>query len=291
MKGFGFALGLAVSAGAVLLAASSQPGLAADLPVSLKDTPYVAVPWQGLYFGGHVGGVWGSTTVGDTFDYYGDPHMNGNADSTGLIGGAQAGYNFQRGHAVFGIEGDIGYLGLAAHGSDYHAGDANCLTTPKYCNIGGKYDTSGGLYGDITGRLGYAANQLLIYGKGGVAFLNADLKTHYDGQTWEYGSYNNYTGAVQFDFDHSETLVGWTVGAGLEYALNPSWSIKGEYQHFDFGNMSNSYQACHGVANACPVNGQYKAQAGYAVLTGKTDTAITADAVKFGVNYHVGGGQ
>ena len=110
-----FALILAAGA-AMQFAPLSQPASAADLPTgSLKDTPYVVVPsWQGLYFGGHAGGVWGNTNVHDHFDYVGDPEFNGNLGSTGFIGGAQAGYNIQRGHFVFGPEADIGYLGISA---------------------------------------------------------------------------------------------------------------------------------------------------------------------------------
>ena len=42
-------------------------------------------------------------------------------------------------------------------------------------------------------------------------------------------------------------LVGWTAGAGAEYALSPSWSLKAEYQHFDFGKMSYSYKGCYAI--------------------------------------------
>jgi outer membrane immunogenic protein len=280
-----FRLGLVLAAGvAMQFGAASVPAVAADLPGSYKDTPYVVMPWQGLYFGGHGGGAWGAANTHDHFDYYGDPDMYSNAKSTDLIGGVQAGYNVQQGHLVFGVEGDIGYLGLSASGADKYCRHANCSWDIH--NIDGKYDTSGGLYGDLTGRIGYATNRVLFYGKGGVAFLNADLKTHYNGTS--VTSAATPDGISPFDFDHSETLMGWTIGAGAEVALSPSWSVKAEYQHFDFGTMSHSYQDCHDVVNSCPANGQYSAGSGYAVLTGKTDTAITVDAVKLGVNYHVG---
>ena len=265
---------------AAQMAPLSLPASAADLGGGgYKDTPYVVVPWQGLYFGVHGGGAWGSTTVNATFGYYGDPHMDGSAKSTSAIVGGQAGYNVQQGHLVFGVEGDIGYLGLSAQGADTHtshAGDPNCHGSDwRYCNISGKYDTSGGLYGDLTGRVGYATNRVLFYGKGGVAFLNADLKTHYDGASI------NGPRTVPFDFDHSETLVGWTIGAGAEIAVSPAWSVKAEYQHFDFGTMSNSYQDCKAVVNQCG------ASWGTANLNGKTDTSIAVDTVKLGLNYRI----
>jgi outer membrane immunogenic protein len=279
-------LAFVLAAGAAMQFAPLQTAAAADLG-GYKDTPYVVMPWQGMYFGVNGGGAWGSSKVDDNFDYYGDPHMDGSAKSTSAIFGGQLGYNVQQGHAVFGVEGDIGYLGLKMQGADYHHTDSHCyFANSDYCNIGGKYETSGGLYGDITGRLGYATNRVLLYGKGGVAFLNADQKTHYDGHTYK-GQYSP-TGIAQFDFDHSETLVGWTIGAGAEVAISPSWSIKAEYQHFDFGNMSNSYQACRAVVNKCPADGSIpNMNTGHAVLTGKTDTSVTADAVKFGLNYRI----
>ena len=90
---------------------------------------------------------------------------------------------------------------------------------------------------------------------------------------------------MPFDFDHSDTLVGWTIGAGAEVAISPAWSIKAEYQHFDFGSMSNSYSDCKVVdwLVSCPKpnNG------GIANLNGKTDTSIAVDTVKFGLNYRI----
>jgi outer membrane immunogenic protein len=274
-------LAFVLAAGAAMQFAPLQPAAAADLGGGYKDTPYVVMPWQGLYFGVHGGGAWGSTTVNDNFDYGGDPYMNGSAKSTSAIAGAQAGYNVQRGHFVFGVEGDIGYLGLKADGSDKFCYKQNCAWNER--DIKGKYETSGGLFGDLTGRVGYATNRVLFYGKGGVAFLNADLKTHYDGNTlgWKYPNKS-----VPFDFDHSETLVGWTIGAGAEVAITPSWSIKAEYQHFDFGSMSNSYSDCKDVNNAPGVN-KCPATGGTATLTGKTDTSIAVDTVKFGLNYRI----
>ena len=128
MKKFRLAFIFAASV-AAQMAPSSLPASAADLGGGgYKDTPYVVMPWQGLYFGVNGGGAWGNAKVNDNFDYYGDPHMDGSAKSTGAIGGAQAGYNVQQGHLVFGVEGDIGYLGISAQGSDYHHTDANCIS-------------------------------------------------------------------------------------------------------------------------------------------------------------------
>ena len=256
----------------------SEPASAADMG-GYKDTPYVVVPsWQGLYFGGHAGGVWGNAGLTDTYDYIGDPTSKNSIGSSGLIGGGQAGYNVQQGHIVFGLEGDIGYLGLSGSKSAALTPSPDCThaygINSNLCKLSANYSTSGGLYGDLTGRLGYATDRVLFYAKGGVAFLNADAKANYTGGNW-LGT------ASTFNFDHSDTLVGWTIGAGAEYAVSPSWSLKAEYQHFDFGTMSYSYSGCVSVGGVCPET-FFTSR-----LSGKTDMAVTADAVSLGVNYHL----
>ncbi len=272
----------------------SQPASAADLGRGgYKDTPYVVMPWQGLYFGVHGGGAWGSADVKDSFDYVGDPHIDGSGSSTGLIAGGQVGYNVQQGHVVFGVEGDIGYLDISAKSGGAHVQTSgycqNTVTNNRYdwstgyCNISSQYDTSGGLYADVTGRLGYATNRVLLYAKGGVAFLNADVKAHYDGTSVN-------SAKSKFDFDHGDTLVGWTIGAGAEYAINPSWSLKAEYQHFDFGSMSYAYSDCKSLASGfnCPGNGAPGGNYTANITNGKNDISVTADTVTVGVNYHLG---
>jgi outer membrane immunogenic protein len=316
-----FALILAAGA-AMQFAPLSQPASAADLPGSLKDTPYVVAPsWAGLYFGGHAGGVWGNTGVNDKFDYVGDPGFNGTLGSTGFIGGAQAGYNFQRGHFVFGPEADIGYLSISASKSKNNNDISSCTayygpnnTDPvtydntwgsgrqKLCWVNGNYSSSSDLYGDLTARFGYATDRTLFYVKGGAALLDADFKASYQGQNCVTQKTSDcksatHVGTSDFNYDHSDTLVGWTIGAGAEYALSPSWSLKAEYQHFDFGKMSYSYNGCvaMGVKDqstgqnfACPTAAQaYSNHYTSTITNGKTDVSITADAVKFGINYHL----
>ena len=81
-----------------------------------------------------------------------------------------------------------------------------------------------------------------------------------------------------FHLDHSDTLTGWTIGAGAEYAISPSWSIKAEYQHFDFGSMS--YATKESCVNISLGNKS-------CIKDGKTDASLTADAVKLGINYRL----
>ena len=309
MTKFRFVAILAAGA-AIQFVPFGQTASAADLP-SLKDTPYVLAPnWAGLYFGGHAGGVWGDTVVHDTFTYVGDPSADPKLSGTGFIGGAQAGYNFQRGHVVFGPEVDIGYMNISASGShayvpgsctgNYTAGTKQVTYNAangdaQLCNVNAKYSSSGDLYGDLTARLGYSMDRTLFYVKGGAAFLDADVKAQYAGQnctTLTPGSKGSCAftagagGPSMFSAGQSGTLAGWTIGGGAEYAISPSWLFKAEYQHFDFGTVSYSYAP---AAYVIPCTGCSHTGGHYtSTISGKTDASITADAVTLGVNYHLG---
>lgn len=255
-----------------------SPGAsAADIStriVSLKDSPVpIEAPiWQGFYLGGHIGGAWENIDVTDTFTYHGDPTVKNNFSADGVIGGGQIGYNLQRGHLVYGVEVDAGWLDLSGS-----------KTAGLSRELNAKYSTSGGFYGDFTGRLGYATNRALIYAKGGAAFLNADFEANYVGANCTTtGTCNGAPNPSTFNFSDGETLWGWTIGAGAEYALTTALSFKFEYQHFDFGSMGFDH---NGVYYFSPnVHGQ---QNYHSTLRGNVETPITADAVTVGVNYHL----
>jgi hypothetical protein len=177
LRARGVALTFCISS---LLAATGQAS-AADLYVrpGLKDGPIIDVPpaWEGLYVGGHVGGAWNTATVDDHYDYVGDPVSSNNLNGGGIIGGGQIGYNFQWGNIVFGPEADLGYLGLSGSRSAALTPAPDCLAhyPADMCGLNANYSTSGGLYGDVTGRLGYAVDRVLFYAKGGAAFLDVDI--------------------------------------------------------------------------------------------------------------------
>jgi outer membrane immunogenic protein len=239
-----------VPAVVLMAVASFAPANAADIyrrdsAPSLKDGPALMAPaaWQGLYLGGHAGYAWGDVDVrhtktctqkGGSTEFPTTTTVDCSAKSSfatdGFIGGGQIGYNFQRGNLVFGPEIDLGYLGLN--------GDKT---------VGAhKYSSEGGLYGDFTGRLGYAAGPTLFYAKGGAAFLDAKFDVN--------------------SASKDDTLWGWTAGAGVEHMLRPNWSVKAEYQHFDFGDTTVTSGA------------------------DKIKFSPVVDAVTLGINYHVNRG-
>jgi len=251
--------------------------LATDL--SLKDTPtyeYTPAPiWTGLYFGVHVGGARTDIDVSDTYVYNADPHAENSFGTTGVIAGVQLGYNVQHGNFVYGVEADLGYLDVS--GSKYF--DLPTPANDPANEIGATYSLSGGLYGDLTARVGYADDRTLLYLKGGVAFLNVETKSHYEGAN----ACTRTCGPSTFDFDENETILGWTIGIGAEYALSSSLSLKLEYQHFDFGSVSSSY---HGIDKFNPNKPSWQSE-----LTGNSEISPTIDAITVGLNYQFNRGD
>jgi outer membrane immunogenic protein len=230
---------------------------------SLKDSPeYLpALPaWGGLYLGGHIGGAWSDVGVTDTYYYHEDPTIDSSIGASGVIGGGQIGYNFQSGNFVYGAEIDLGGMDLSGSNTVQLQGGPEPLSA--------RYSISGGFYGDITGRLGFVAGRALFYGKGGAAFLNADFNSHYTGRF------------AEFDFSNSDAMWGWTIGGGVEYKLSRSWSIKAEYQHFDFGDTSFANTASKPTVWGCCAN-----------LSSDAKVSPTADAVTVGVNYFLNQGS
>lgn len=244
-----------------ILCAASVAALAASANAAdiyraeggLKDGPvYIANTWTGFYLGANAGGAWGKEKIKDDvndgvtpgpFRYW----------ASGALGGATAGYNLQRGSLVFGVEADAGYLDL---GGSRIIGSANAAAHQDVT-------LGGGVYGDVTGRVGYTFDRTLVYGKGGFAFFN--------GQGKQATTNPGYTPTG------TDTFTGWTAGAGVEHFISPAWSVKAEYLHFDFGTQAG-YQT--NVADtSSPIGYRFH-----------NWTSVTADSVKVGVNYHAGQG-
>jgi outer membrane immunogenic protein len=74
----------------------------------------------------------------------------------------------------------------------------------------------------VAGRVGYSFDQVMLYGKGGVAFMDRDLTVSGLGAT----------------STASGSRTGWVAGAGVEWAFAPAWSVKWEYNHMDFGSQN-----------------------------------------------------
>lgn len=211
---------------------------------SMKDTRMVApiAIWSGLYIGGTVGFGTGDTSdrldiETDEFDLdlgigpildesIADPleaFLGNDYDMDGAIYGGFIGYNWQMNNAVFGIEAGL-------NGTDFD-GHTNCAIIAD-CKRELDY------YATVTGRLGYAVNNLMFYGFGGVAWGDVKSEVTVAGASVD-DLVSDFTGGeYSSSLDESQTHVGWTAGVGIEFAFSERFVAGVEYAHIDLGEES-----------------------------------------------------
>jgi outer membrane immunogenic protein len=200
------------------------------------QAPPGTVNWTGPYVGATLGGDWGQlpgsvsvapTAAGAVPGSAAVPgstrHLYGSTNAA-VSGGGQAGYNYQINNFVLGVEGDIKGGGLSTTTSVPPGGLTNFAP-------GSNFKASSDWNASIRGRVGYAWNQFLVYGTGGVAFANANLKANFASGTAAGGTVLPGSSTSQ-----STTLMGPTVGGGVEYAVTPNISVAGEYRYTDYGS-------------------------------------------------------
>jgi opacity protein-like surface antigen len=192
--------------------------------------------WAGPYVGVNLGGAVGTsavrTSVGSGPDYFLSPDIaqigdlgSRNLSPTGVIGGAQAGYNCQHDVWVLGLEADVNALQLSQTETQteaYNSSPANTFSL--------KQSIRTDWLATIRPRAGIVLNKLLLFGTAGAALT----KFKYDE---EFADTFSPARATQ---SQSETRLGWTVGGGAEYALKRHWSVKAEYLYADFGKISST---------------------------------------------------
>jgi outer membrane immunogenic protein len=256
---------------------------AADMPVKAPPAPapaaVAAIPnWTGFYVGLNAGGAWGRSADPNTstscvaapgfaFSYFNcvdvpivDAAGTGSMSKAALIGGGQAGYNFQSNNAVYGIELDFDSFNIKAARQvtgNYATGGSFAITSSASTNW---------LF-TARGRVGWAFGSLLPYATGGLAVT-------------ELNGSNSFIDNVGFPgpgvgtWSASATKLGWTVGGGLEWKLAQNWSAKVEYLYVKFGS----------VAASGAVVGSTGGATGYGSAI-STSTDLTAQIARAGFNY------
>ena len=278
---------------AVVIASAFATGaVAADLPAKVYTkapvVPPVIYDWTGFYIGANIGGSWGRerddgtfsgtssaqvfrtagpTPVGaPTVTTIGPLPIIGRSNLDGVIGGGQAGYNWQRQNWLFGLEGDL-------QGSSERSNGALC--TAAGCPAGSLlFNTSYRLdwFGTFRGRVGILATpQFLLYATGGLAYGHVSANEPTVPLSW------------------GSTRAGWTVGAGGEWALDSHWSIKLEYLYMDLGTFGSTSTTATTVTNALNTP-----RVGFNTVTTTTTTAafgtrFSDNILRLGVNYRFGG--
>jgi len=215
-----------VLAGAVALSfGAAGAAFAADIPApaapvvvapAVTPAPAASAPydWSGAFVG-----VFGGVAAADfdyaAFDGAGTEMLDIGVTGRGLLGGVRAGYDFQFGSIVAGLSADIALTNIAAQldGTIPGLGTAAISSELRYL-------------GTVQARLGYAWDRLLVYAHGGLAY----------GETDQRLAVTPAGGAVlAVELDDSRVKLGWTAGAGAEYAITDRLSIATEYAFTDLG--------------------------------------------------------
>lgn len=172
----------------------------------------MAASWSGLYAGAHIGGVVGGRIFQDYDVGSGtDPNDDYRLTPDGWLGGLHIGYNHQLSSSiVIGAEVDWSWSDTGADGA----------------NGGGAYISETELLWMASGRarVGYASDRWMPYLTAGVAATRM-----------RFTEFQALTPPV-FEGTGEATMIGWSVGAGTEFALTDQWLLRGEYRYSDFGN-------------------------------------------------------
>jgi outer membrane immunogenic protein len=194
----------------VALAATTITAHAADLPARPAYPPPVAAPvynWTGIYLGINGGYGWGRQ---DPLSLITSQYDKVNTDIDGWMFGGTFGAQIQSGHVVLGVEGDIDWANIKG----------TATITPTI--LGAPAPFAAALATEITSvstvrtRVGYAAQNWLLYGTGGLAVVHAKANASLTGTAC--GTAGN------LPCSGDSTRVGVAAGGGIEYGITPNWS-------------------------------------------------------------------
>jgi len=272
------------SAVAVTVAMAIAPAFGADMLPYTKAPVPTTYDWSGVYFGGHIGGGWDTTTYADPgagsilnnccllISTTNNPSASTNANSSGFLGGGQVGWNYQIGRLVVGADFDWSKTSLNANGAG-PTFSAVAAGTP-FANE--TYSLKTNWTATSTATIGVARDRWMLFTKAGVAWANNNYGVGVNGIGGTFGG----PGGVPFAFSgtNSNTVTGWTVGIGAKWAFADNWFLNLEYNYLDFGSKAQN------------INGAFTAQPGafLAVSPAATFTPTfnqNISEVKLGVNY------
>jgi len=251
-----------VRASAALAVILAGPAVAADLPLKSEVPIVPRFSWTGCYLGGHIGGGTGSKAITDPVQLVQDT-LNGSPITTGIttvttsptgaVIGGEIGCDYQfASNAVIGIEG-------TASGTTMR-GSANVGLPAGIPGDLALVQANNDFLASVTGRIGYAFDTVLLFGRGGFAVAG-------DKYTVSGG---DFAGLGPFTFQGADNRYGWIVGGGVDWAFAPHWSMNVEYDYYHFGSG--------GISMTDQFTG----------LTGIVDVKQTVQVIKVGFNFHIG---
>lgn len=189
-----------------------------------------------------------------------DQTVNGSnsASASSWVAGAQGGYNWQNGSAVYGFETDFSFTNLKSSMSD----GLSCSPTP--CSVvapppSANTSSSVDWYGTVRGRLGWTTGPLLFYGTGGLAYGKVNLNSSF-----------NFTGidpSFSLNSQTSSIKAGWVLGGGIDYMVRPNVLVNLGYQYIDLGTVNVASSATAVCGGACTITQNASAHAQFQVVT------------------------
>lgn len=208
--------------------------MASDMPSSRNNNYYAPAStfnWAGFYAGLNAGYGWNASDDTKVNDYYGPLTYGSTKKSDGFTGGLQVGYNFQSGNIIYGLEADINFANIKSRNSGF----GNYVG--KWETYSVKSETS--WFGTIRPRVGFAvSDRFMVFATGGLAFGEVKI----DGGS-TIGGYGSLSGK------NSDIRWGWTLGAGVEYAITDNLTVKGEYAYVDLADKTQVWQGRYGWNN------------------------------------------
>ncbi|MDX8494209.1 outer membrane beta-barrel protein [Mesorhizobium sp. VK22B] len=254
--------GVLIWGGAIVAFVACGAANSANLNRMVEPGPAVW-DWTGGYIGVHGGGGYGGTSFSDPYG----PSIYGDVVSTPVfLAGGQLGYNWQRDRLVFGAELDASYAVSDGTNSCFAFSGTAVIDT---CHAGPNS------FFTATARVGYTfgpQGQMLAYVKAGVAWQNnrGEIANNNEFSRQDFPGFGRHT--THFDYGR----FGWSLGAGVEQALSPDWSVKFEYDYMGFS----------GTRLTTPSTVQYP-PLGF-VSTSSSNLSSSYHVGKVGLNYHFG---
>jgi outer membrane immunogenic protein len=188
--------------------------------------------WSGFYVGGNVGAAWNSGgSISDTFG----STFTGSGQTTKFTGGGQVGVNYEFwGGVVIGAEATFNWLTNTTN--TVSVSNSTILAAPgtntASATLNSRWLTT------ATGKLGYAWNTVLLYGKAGGAWVGSDNP-------------NLTVNGIPTTLTSSTTNnAGWTAGVGIEWAFAGPWSARVEYDFVGLQNRSITVAGTTGPGGA-----------------------------------------
>jgi outer membrane immunogenic protein len=276
---------------ALALGTGAVPAVAADIPRRVTPAaPLVSVAapnWSGLYIGAHVGYGWSDFDFREPSATFSVPGfvlpdagvvtlpflLARSYEGDGVLGGGQVGVNAQFGSLVLGVEADISSTGIdgkfrSTSGPIPFAGvggiGAGIITTSE--GVGNELDW----LATVRGRIGWAFDQWLVYGTGGVAFARVESEA-------DIAIFNGPQSLI-LTTSGDKTHTGWAAGVGVESMITPNLSAKLEYLYAELdwethvapGALSGTLAGVFPAGTSVQTRGDFK---------------VEIHTVKVGLNY------